>query len=313
MSTLFSITSVDGALPTSNFEMAIDDVIWECGSSADCQAPVSSSSAPSSRSSSSVAIISSSRSSSSAAVISSSRRSSSVVATSSSRPSSSVAPSSRSSSSVAVSSSSVAVNANGYTILSSTSVKFFVNNAAWADIHYTINNGPQQNVRLTHNADNSNSLTITGVPAGALVKYNYTIGQAVGATDTAWAQFTLPVANSSASSLKSSSSVASSVKSSVASSVKSSVTSSAVSSAAAYGHTKLSTTSVRFYANNSPWTDVHYTVNGGAQQNIRMTHNANNTNTYTLSGVPAGAVIRYFYTIGQTVGAADTAWVQFNL
>jgi beta-glucanase (GH16 family) len=302
MSTLFSIASVDGALPTSNFEMAIDDVIWECGTSADCQAAVSSSSVPSS-------VAPSSRSSTPSSVSPSSRSStpSSVAPSSRSSTPSSVAPSSRSSSSVASSSSSVAANTNGHTVLSSTSVKFFVNNAAWADIHYTINNGPQQNIRLTHNADNSNTLTVTGIPAGALVKYNYTIGQTVGAIDTAWAQFNLPVASSSASSVKSS--VASSIKSSVASSVRSSV----ASSVAAYGYTKLSATSVRFYANNSPWTDIHYTVNGGAQQNIRMTHNADNTNVYTLSGVPAAAVIRYFYTIGQAVGAVDTAWVQFNM
>jgi len=299
MSTLFSIANVDGALPTSNFEMAIDDVIWECGTSADCQTPVSSSSVPSS-------VAPSSRSSTPSSVAPSSSRSSTP---------SSVAPSSRSSSSVAPSSSSVAANTNGHTVLSSTSVRFFVNNASWADIHYTINNGPQQNIRLTHNADNSNTLTVTGIPAGALVKYNYTVGQAIGAIDTAWAQFNLPVASSSASSVKSSvassirSSVASSIKSSVASSVKSSV----ASSVATYGYTKLSATSVRFYANNSPWTDIHYTVNGGAQQNIRMTHNADNTNVYTLSGVPAGAVIRYFYTIGQATGAMDTAWVQFNM
>lgn len=75
----------------------------------------------------------------------------------------------------------------------------------------------------------------------------------------------------------------------------------------------MTTTSVKFYANNSPWVDVHYTVNGGAQQNIRMTHNADNSNTFTATGVPAGAVVRYFYTIGQTVGAVDTAWAQFTM
>ena len=79
------------------------------------------------------------------------------------------------------------------------------------------------------------------------------------------------------------------------------------------GHTVQSTSSVRFFANNAPWADIHYTINGGGQQNIRMTHNADNTNTYTLSGLPAGAVIRYFYTIGQATGAADTAWVQFTM
>jgi beta-glucanase (GH16 family) len=290
LSSLFNIASVDGALPTANFEMAIDDVIWECGTSSDCQTPASSSMPSSSKSSSSSSV-----------------------------PPASVASSSRSSSSAAPSSSSVAASTNGHTILSASSVKFFANNAPWADIHYTINNGPQQNIRLTHNADNSNTLTVAGIPAGALVKYSYTVGQAVGAIDTAWVQFTLPAATSSASSVKSSvkssvaSSVASSIKSSVASSIKSSVASSLASSVATYGYTKLSTTSVKFYANNSPWTDIHYTVNGGAQQNIRMIHNADNSNVYTLSNVPAGAVIRYFYTIGQTVGAMDTAWVQFTL
>ena len=302
MSALFNIASIDPQ-PTANFEMAIDDIVWECGTSAACQAVASSSSVASSskssvKSSSSVASVVSSVSSSSKSSVASSKSS---VASSTS---SSVKSSSSSSS------SSVATT-NGYTVVSSTSVNFYANGASWADIHFTVNGGAQQNVRMVHNADNTNTYALTGVPAGAVVRYNYTIGQATGAVDTAWVQFTLPAAVSSASSSKSS--VASSVASSSSSSKSSVASSSSSSAAAAYGYTKLTTTSVKFYANNSPWVDVHFTVNGGAQQNVRLTHNADNTNNFTATGIPAGAVVKYFYTIGQSVGAVDTAWVQFTM
>lgn len=102
--------------------------------------------------------------------------------------------------------------------------------------------------------------------------------------------------------------------SSVASSSKSSVAPSSVASSVAatpYGHTVLTSNSVRFHANNAAWADIHYTINGGAQQNIRMT-NASNNNTYTLTNIPAGATVRYFFTIAQGAGAIDTAWVQFG-
>jgi endo-1,3(4)-beta-glucanase len=219
------------------------------------------------------------------------------ASTSSAKTSSSVATTS------SASSSSSVASGNGHQILTSTSVKFYANNAPWADIHYTINNGAQQNVRMTHNADNSNTLTVAGIPAGATVKYFYTIGLATGgATDTSWVTFTMSTPSSSSSSV-------------ATSAATSSATSSASSSLPANGngYVKLSSTSVKFYANGAPWADVHYTVNGGAQQNVRMTHGSDNSNTLTVTGLPAGAVVRYFYTIGQSVGATDTAWVQFTL
>lgn len=106
----------------------------------------------------------------------------------------------------------------------------------------------------------------------------------------------------------------SSSSSSSSSSVSSSVSSSSSSSVAstAYGHTVISSNSVRFHANNAAWADIHYTINNGAQQNIRITHNADNSNTYTLGSIPAGATVRYFFTIAQGAGAYDTAWAQFN-
>ena len=303
MSALFNIASIDPQ-PTSNFEMAIDDIVWECGTSAACLATNPSTSSSSSRSSSSSVVTVPSSSSSSVATSRSS--SSSSVATSRSSSSSSSVSTSRSSSSVSVSSSSSSVGGStvSYTIISSSSVIFSVSNASWTDIHFTVNNGGQQNVRLTHNADNTNTYILTGLPSGALVKYNFTVGPLVGgAYDTAWGQFTLPVSSSK-----------SSVASSVASSVKSSVASSSSSSAAASnGYTKPTSTSVKFYVNSASWADVHYTIAGGGQQNVRLTHNADNTNTLTVTGVPVGSSVKFNFTVGPLVGGAfDTTQVTFT-
>lgn len=82
---------------------------------------------------------------------------------------------------------------------------------------------------------------------------------------------------------------------------------------AASGHTIQSATSVRFYVTDAPWADVHYTVNGANQQNIRMTASGTN-HEYIANGLATGSVIRYFFTIGNNSGGAtDTAWVQFTL
>jgi outer membrane biosynthesis protein TonB len=78
-----------------------------------------------------------------------------------------------------------------------------------------------------------------------------------------------------------------------------------------YGATA-SASSVAFYVNNAPWADLHYTVNGVNQQNVRMTVNGSN-NTYTVTGLKAGDVVRYFFTIGQGSGASDTAWQQLTI
>lgn len=302
MTTLFSIASLDPQ-PTSNFEMAIDDIVWECGTSAACLTTnVSSSSV---KSSSSVA--SSSKSSASSYVDISSSKSSSSSVQSSSKPSS---VSSSVSSSVKSSSSSAGTT-YGHTV-SGNSASFYVNNAPWADIHYTVNGGAQQNIRMTVSGSN-NTFTLNNLPSGAIVNYSFTVGQAVGAFDTAWTPFTMPVVVSSSSSKVSSSVSSSKVSSSVSSSKVSSSVSSSSSSAAAYGFTKLSSTNIKFFANNSPWVDIHYTINNGGQQNVRMTHNADNTNTITLTNVPAGATIKYFFTIGQSVGAMDTAWMQTTM
>jgi beta-glucanase (GH16 family) len=83
-------------------------------------------------------------------------------------------------------------------------------------------------------------------------------------------------------------------------------------SAATSGHTLLANNQVQFWVNDAPWADVHYQLNGGAQQNVRMTPSGRN-HALVVSNVPNGTVVRYFYTIGVDAGGAtDTAWVQFT-
>ncbi|MDY7230358.1 di-heme oxidoredictase family protein [Hyalangium rubrum] len=71
---------------------------------------------------------------------------------------------------------------------------------------------------------------------------------------------------------------------------------------------------VQFFANNAPWADVHYSVNGGGQQNIRMTHDAANNNTFIAANLPGGATVRYSFTIGLAAGGqTSTAAIQFTV
>src|SRR5678815_3697495 len=84
---------------------------------------------------------------------------------------------------------------SGFTITSSSSVQFWVHDAPWADLHYQINSGVQLNVRMVANGTN-HTYDVTGIPAGATVRYFFTIGSSTGgATDTAWAQFTMSGGN----------------------------------------------------------------------------------------------------------------------
>jgi CxxC motif-containing protein (DUF1111 family) len=183
-------------------------------------------------------------------------------------------------------SASVFAQSSGHTVLTTSSVQFYANNAPWSDIHYTINGGGQQNIRMAHNTDNSNTYTLAGIPAGATVRYFMTVGVATGGqVDTAWVQFSCCTVAASSSSAPST----------------------------ANGYQIMTSSSAQFFANNAPWADLHYTLNGGGQLNIRMTHNADNTNTYSVTSIPAGAVVRFFMTIGLAAGGqVDTAWAQFN-
>ncbi|RYY02137.1 MAG: carbohydrate-binding protein [Gammaproteobacteria bacterium] len=338
MSQLFMIASLDPQ-PTANFPIAIDDIVWDCGTDAACASTGSSSST------SSTGTVVSSNSSSKAS--SASVASSSVA---SSRSSSSVVVASSSVSSKASSSSSSATNTSfewfaqaesfiatsgvqvidaqdvgggksvdnvgagnwiAYTGLTvptagTYTIEYRVASPVASQLSADLNGGSiiLGNLDIPATGGNQNWVTLTQtvtLPAGS---FNLGIFAQQGGWSLNW--FRIIKGTTTASS-----SVASTSSSSVAGSAASSTASSASS---ADGYTVLSNTSVNFYANNAQWVDIHYIINNEGQQNIRMTHNGDNTNVYTLTGIPAGATVKYFFTVGPLVGGAfDSPWQTFSI
>jgi len=80
------------------------------------------------------------------------------------------------------------------------------------------------------------------------------------------------------------------------------------SGSSSYGYNP-SASALQFYVNNAAWADLHYTVNGGGQNNVRMTASGGN-NAFTVQNLKSGDVVRYFFTIASGAGAVDTAWLQ---
>ncbi|MBU2869590.1 family 16 glycosylhydrolase [Colwellia sp. E2M01] len=75
-----------------------------------------------------------------------------------------------------------------------------------------------------------------------------------------------------------------------------------------HGVTETSDSSVEFFVNVTGWADVHYKLNDGGQQNLRMLLTGSG-NTYALENVSAGDVITYFYTYQDNDGTVrDSAW-----
>lgn len=76
--------------------------------------------------------------------------------------------------------------------------------------------------------------------------------------------------------------------------------------------TTLNSTTMRATVTGGDVVDIHYTVNGGAQQNVRM-NLANGVWTYDIGGLSAGAVVRANFTIIKNGAGQDTEWKNYTL
>jgi beta-glucanase (GH16 family) len=78
--------------------------------------------------------------------------------------------------------------------------------------------------------------------------------------------------------------------------------------------TQTSSTTLQFTTTTGSWADVHYTVNNGAQQNVRMRLDGT-TNTFTAGGLAIGNVVRYSFTYWNPAinGAVDTAQQSYTM
>ena len=103
---ILMISSIDGALPSSSFQFAIDDIVWESGGGGTTPQPEPS-------------------------------------------------------------------GPTSVSQTSSTMLQFRTTTGGWADVHYTVNNGPQQNVRMQQSGAN-NTYTAGGLKIGDVVRYWFT-------------------------------------------------------------------------------------------------------------------------------------------
>jgi beta-glucanase (GH16 family) len=73
-------------------------------------------------------------------------------------------------------------------------------------------------------------------------------------------------------------------------------------------------TTVKFSQATGTWADVHYTVNGGGQLNVRMLKEGS-ANAYTVSGLKKGDVVRFNFTYWDPArnGAYDTTQQSYTL
>jgi beta-glucanase (GH16 family) len=75
-----------------------------------------------------------------------------------------------------------------------------------------------------------------------------------------------------------------------------------------------SATTLQFTTTTGSWADVHYTVNNGAQLNVRMRLDGT-TNTYSAGGLKIGDVVRYSFTYWDAARnfAVDTAQQSYTM
>lgn len=76
-----------------------------------------------------------------------------------------------------------------------------------------------------------------------------------------------------------------------------------------------STATIWFKSNvGTTWVDVHYRLNGGFQQNLRMTYSSANARyEQAVAGVASGNVIQYFFTYNNGTPAYDTATYTYTV
>jgi beta-glucanase (GH16 family) len=81
--------------------------------------------------------------------------------------------------------------------------------------------------------------------------------------------------------------------------------------AADWGVNNTSSSSVQFFVHGADWADLHYQINGGGQLNVRMNPSGTN-HSFDVGGLANGTSVRYFFTVGLSTGAIDTAWTTFT-
>ncbi len=212
-------------------------------------------------------------------------------------------------------------NDNGNAVL-------YLNSRDWADAHYRINNGAQQNVRMVQTGSR-NERALSGLQDGDTVSvyFTYLNDDCACVKDTATANFTYqsgPVLDDDNDGVPNSKDLCPDTP--VGATVDTNgceiivigdddgdgvnndndlcpnTTPGAVVDAkgcevigTTWGVTDLSDDQVTVYLTTTDWADIHFLVNNGAQQNVRMIQTGSR-NEWTINGLVNGDTIRFWFT-----------------
>ncbi|WP_230633162.1 X2-like carbohydrate binding domain-containing protein [Paenibacillus athensensis] len=228
----------------------------------------------------------------------------------------------------------------------------------WVDVHYNLNSGAQQNIRMTYNSSLTRYEQPLTVADHDVVNYSFTYFDGANAIDTPWYQATASSSVSkpviwpgSSGTYNGSATVAITTSTSGAElyyttdgstptssstrywgpftitqsttiqaiGVKTGLNPSAVASAAYtictsscltdHGVEMAGTTATVWfqYSQSLIWTDLHYNINSGGQQNVRMTYNSSKARYEQDVSLTAGDVLDFKFTYFDGASATDTA------
>ncbi|MFZ6027001.1 MAG: glycoside hydrolase family 16 protein [Chloroflexota bacterium] len=192
----------------------------------------------------------------------------------------------------------------GVTYLSNTSAQIWFKpgvSTSWVDVHYKVNNGAQQNFRMTYNSSAARwEQTVTGLSLGSAISYSFTYFTTAG-YDTPWYAYT---------------------HSSGATNTPTPLPATATATVASgngftYGVTNVNATRAKPWFKPSGWTAgyviLHYKVNNGTQQNVNMAYNTSAAQwEYSVSGISAGQTLSYSYTYQKSGLQYDSSWYSWT-
>ncbi|MBK1879158.1 glycosyl hydrolase [Pelagicoccus mobilis] len=144
----------------------------------------------------------------------------------------------------------------------------------WVDVHYKINGGPQQNLRMSNIGDGIHITPITK-SEGDVVEVFFTYALEIGAKDSSTHYCPEPAENICSGEEEE------------------------------YGWSISERELVFTSYLGSEWVDAHYTVNGGTQQNARMSDKGDGVHVLQIDAT-AGDLIDVFFTYAIEIGAKDS-------
>ncbi len=163
----------------------------------------------------------------------------------------------------------------------------------WADVHYKVNGGAQQNFQMTYNSATNSWEKSFDAANGTTIEYFITYDANGLAYDTAWTTYVVGESSTSGGNTGN--------------------TNTGVNNTG-YGVSVSGTTATIWYVPeaSSQWVDVHCTINNGNQLNYRAAYNSTTGRWEQKVNLSKGDVLKYYFTYEKNLLAQDTEWYSYQ-